>query len=120
MVKKFALKHDYQTRILTLSWAAPVYLPYSYKLLFNCYLLDSNTQYRKAQYSLPSTTVNFTFAGILENSKCKVNLLAEYNPASIDPGLDQLLLVTIPSKSKYINTCIEYNTLYLNSHKFLQ
>ena len=119
MVKDVILRHDYQARILTVSWAVREHLPYSYKLLLNCYLLDNDTctQYRNTHFSLMSTTVNAAFDGILENSKCKVNLLAEYNPASIDPGLDKTLLA-IPATSKYVY--IVYATLYLNCHKFLQ
>ena len=111
MVKEVILKHDYQARILTVSWAVREHLPYSYKLLLNCYLLDNDTctQYRNTHYSLTSTTVNAAFDRILENSKCTVNLLAEYNPASIDPGLDKTLLITIPATSKYVY--IVYTTL---------
>ena len=105
MVKKFFLKNDYQARILTVYWDVPEYLPYSYKLLLDCCLLrNSNTctQYRNTQYSLASTTVNVTIDGILEDSKCKVNLLAEYNPASMDSGLDKTFFIILPVKSKYI------------------
>ena len=104
MVKRFFLKNDYQARILTVYWDVPEYLPYSYKLLLDCCLLCNNTdtQYRKTQYSLASTAVNVTIDGILEDSKCKVNLLAEYNPASMDSGLDKPFLIILPVKSKYI------------------
>ena len=104
MVKKVVIQHNYQARILKVSWDAPQYIPYSYKLLLNCDLLCNNTlvQYRKTQYNLKSTTVYTTIYGILESSKCKLNLLAEYNPASIDPGLDKPFVIALPVKSKYI------------------
>ena len=104
MVRKVSVKHDYQARILKVFWDAPQYIPYSYKLLLNCYLLCNNTlvQCRRTQYNLESTTLYTTINGILESSRCKLNLLAKYNPASIDPGLDKLFLIALPVKSKYI------------------
>ena len=104
MVKEVFFKFDYQARILTVYWDVPEYLPYSYKLLLSCSLLCNNTytQYRKTQYSLASTTVNFTIGSLLESSRCNVNLLAEYNPASIDQGLDKPFVIALPDKSKDI------------------
>ena len=114
MVKNVSLKHNYEARILKVSWDAPHFFPYSYKLLLNYDLLynDTYTQYRKTQYSLESTTVTANIYGILENSKCKVNLRAEYNPASIDSGLDKTFVTILPVKSK----CIVY-ALHFITHK---
>lgn len=109
MLTDILLEYVDQSRSLVVAWKLPQFIPYSYKLLMSCYFLY--IQYRKPKFTLPSTTTHIEIDGILENSRCEVNLAAEYNPASIDPGLDMSILITTPPKSKYTLcakcTCID-------------
>ena len=66
-------------------------LPKHYLVTYSCMNIGGQQCIRKKRqiltYPNMSTSISFTLRRLKPNSTCKLNLLAVYNPASIDPGI---------------------------------
>ena len=96
-----SVKVDGNRDSVSVNWLHPKYIPEFYNLRVFCknvHYVGSFSKLVLPQES--SVTIHVPSPG----SRCKVNFLAVYNKASLDPGL--IFFVTLGSQSRQLHTCI--------------
>ena len=72
---------------LVIHWIEPQYPPIEYKQIISCKLLCDHSTYHLAEAIVGRTVQSSTTLVLKPGSVCLINLIAMYNPASIDPGI---------------------------------
>ena len=70
-----------------ITWDRPMHDPIKYELTYSCRLQKGEEYITNQPETLPSTSNSVRLSQLLQDSICKLNILAVYNPASIDPGI---------------------------------
>ena len=94
-----------------LNWTRPEFLPEMYQLKYTVTMKTIYTSIHEINDSVMTKTLNLSseitsviISGILPSSICTMNLLAVFNPASIDSGLaiTGTMLDAVTSKRKLV------------------
>ena len=72
---------------LMIYWTRPQFPPIEYKQIISCKLLCDHRTYYLAEAILDGTVCSSNTLVLKPGSVCLINLIAVYNPASIDPGV---------------------------------
>ena len=95
---------------INLNWTRPEFLPGMYQLKFAVTMKPLRTSIHNMNDSvvaktlnLSSTTTSVNISGLRPSSICKINLLAVFNPASIDSGIT-ILGTTLDEGTRKINS----------------
>ena len=83
---------------LVVPWTYPQFQPYFYKQVTSCNLLCDNKTYYINEAMLTGAGTQIKLYGLRPGSVCLIKLLAVYNPASIDPGLQMFAYTLYSSK----------------------
>lgn len=83
---------------IEISWDLAQFKPIHFEISFSCRLMCDSTPYQKARSFLQPSSVAFTQTGLYPGSVCEVELVALYNPASIDSGLKMVAYTLISSR----------------------
>ena len=70
-----------------ITWDRPIHDPIKYELTAWCRLQEGEEYITNHPKTIPSTHNRVRMSHLRQGSICRVNLLAVYNPASIDPGI---------------------------------
>ena len=68
-------------------WTRPQYSPIEYKQIISCKLLCDHKTYHLTETISDGSKLTSTTRALKPGSVCLINLIAKYNPASIDPGI---------------------------------
>ena len=72
---------------ISISWTPPKFPPINYIHKASCKLLCDPTTYYLTETATSRFNHSTNFLALKPGSICLVKLLAEYNPASVDPGI---------------------------------
>ena len=75
------------TNFVEVKWTDPIFQPLRYKVTLSCRVFHEDTNYRTQERFLKDSKRLARFHGLRQNSTCEATLKAEYNPASLDPGI---------------------------------
>lgn len=101
---KAAVSAESSTNI-EISWMTAKYKPYWYHQTTHCWCLCDGHTYLNSQINI-SSSLNFSnISDLLPGSACQITLLAIYNPASIDQGINLHANTKITSKYFKSNLC---------------
>ena len=81
------------TEFIEVFWTAPRYPPYWYQQTTTCRYLCDQEIYYLSEVQIDSSHASSVTYDLHPGSVCLIKLIAFYNPASIDPGI-QLLVHT--------------------------
>ena len=102
----------YGSDYVELHWTHPKFLPERYKLKYMFTMkhtctpnYDRNIYETRDTQSLTTDTNSFRISGLRPSSICKLNLVAVYNPASIDSGIEITTTTPDEDTSKRNNGC---------------
>ena len=95
---------------IRLSWDSPKLRPIKFELTFSCRLINGEEYITNVQQILDSTSISVQLGKLRTNSACKLNLLAVYNPASIDPGIT--VTKNTMCKGTYTNSTMQCYCIY--------
>ena len=113
MISNFT--HTSGSNYVQLMWTRPKYHPKLYELKYVC-IMKKNTGHHSSSTNIIKTMTQYLISGscsiiiadLRPSSKCVLNLIAVYNPASIDAGI-----VIIVSTSKLpLNCCKWFDELF--------
>ena len=85
MIKNVSAKAG--TNYIEIVWSAPKLLPLSYLINVTCRLLYDGKEYINKVWEITPLDTILTIGKLYPGSQCLYNLLAIYNPASIDDGI---------------------------------
>ena len=68
-------------------WTDPTFEPLRYKVTLSCRIFHQDTNYRTQERFIKGYRRRAKFFCLRHNSTCEATLKAEYNPASLDPGI---------------------------------
>ena len=90
---------DRGTTWVYVEWGEPKYTPLYYALRYQCSLMCENEPYLEMRrvYRPPLVAANYTY--LKPASKCKLNFVATYNTAELDPGVDYVFETPHSSKA---------------------
>ena len=87
-------------------WDRPKYLPTKYKFSYSCTLMGGEEYLTSQPETVHSTCIRVRVADLHHYSICRLNLLAVYNPASIDPGITVTESTTKLGIHVNVNICV--------------
>ena len=90
------------TNKIQIFWTIPKYFPYWYQQTTSCRLLCDQENYYLTEREIESSKSSSVAYDLRPASVCLIKLVAVYNPASIDPGI-QLLVRTLHASKSYIS-----------------